>query len=285
MAIHDLASLVNSCYNGIVYYANGTDKMKPIGSKIQGGQAYISVLGTDPLTTILVGLALFLTATITALGADLWLRPVNGSPVLQASPPRQPASLAVAALVEPTPIPSPSPTPCPSPTPSPSPTAITYPAAVRIRIPAIGVDRSIIEVPLIYDSRSKVWKRDYEQLFRGGRRDLVGHTGGSASPGQQGNTILVGHNYGHGVNGVFLQLERLKIGQQVEVVNATGRIFTYRVTNVTSVSWTKKDQEQLLQHQDYLSVDGTERLTLVTCGGSNWAPFPNRVYVVAAPAH
>jgi LPXTG-site transpeptidase (sortase) family protein len=96
--------------------------------------------------------------------------------------------------------------------------------------------------------------------------------------------ILVGHNYGHGVNGVFLQLGRLKIGQQVEVVNATGQIFSYRVTELTSVSWTKKDQEQLLKHQDYLSVDGAERLTLVTCGGSNWAPFPNRVYVVADPA-
>jgi LPXTG-site transpeptidase (sortase) family protein len=170
-------------------------------------------------------------------------------------------------------------------TPSPSPTAETYPAAVRIRIPAIDVDRSIIEVPLVYDPRSKVWERDYDQLFRRGRRDLVGHHGGSASPGQPGNTILVGHNIGHGVNGVFLQLGRLKIGQQVEVVNATGRIFTYQVREVTSVRWTEKDQEQLLQHQDYLSVDGVERLTLVTCGGSNWAPFPDRVYVVAAPAH
>lgn len=274
-----MALLVNSCYNSIVYYANGADKMKPIGSRIQGRQQYISGLGTDPLTTILVGLVFFLTAAMAALGVDLWLRPENESPVLQASPPREPASLALAAPIEL------APTPSPSPTLSPSPTATPYPAAVRIRIPAIGVDRSIIEVPLTYDPRSETWKRDYDQLFRRGRKDLVGHYGGSASPGQPGNTILVGHNYGYGVNGVFLRLGRLKTGQQVEVVNATGQIYTYRVTEVTSVSWTTKDQQQLVKHQDYLSVEGAERLTLVTCGGSHWAPFPNRVYVVADPAH
>jgi len=277
MTIHDLAPLVNSCYNGIVYYANGADKMKPIGSRIQGGQKCISGLGTGPLTTILAGLAIFLTAAITALCVDLWLRPENESPVVQASASKEPARLAIATPVEPTPT--------PTPTPSPSPTATIYPAAIRIRIPAVGVDRSIIEVPLAYDSRSGTWKRDYEQLFRQGGRDLVGHYGGSASPGEPGNTILVGHNYGYGVNGVFLRLGRLKTGHQVEVVNATGQIFTYRVTEVISVSWTKKDQQQLLEHQDYLSVEGTERLTLVTCGGSNWAPFPDRVYVVADPAH
>ena len=138
-----MALLVNSCYNSIVYYANGADKMKPIGSRIQGGQQCISGLGTDPLTTILVGLALVLTAAITALGVDLWLRPENESPVLQAYAPKEPARLVIAAPLE------------PSPTPSPSPTAITYPAAIRIRIPAVGVDRSIIEVPLAYDSRSE----------------------------------------------------------------------------------------------------------------------------------
>jgi LPXTG-site transpeptidase (sortase) family protein len=100
-----------------------------------------------------------------------------------------------------------------------------------------------------------------------------------------GNTILVGHNYGYGVNGVFLRLGRLKTGQQVEVVNAAGQTFTYEVTEVTQIPWTTKDQQQLLSHQQYLSVGGAERLTLVTCGGSSWAPFPDRVYVVAYPAN
>ena len=274
----DLTLLVNPCYNGIVYDANGADRMKPTGSRIQGGPAVLRGLGADPLTALLVGLAFILTAASAALGVDLWLRPASGGSVQQASARREPVSLAFAAPLEPTPTSSPSPAP------SPSPTAKTYPPAVRIRIPAIGVDRSIVEVPLTYDSSSETWKWDYKQLFRQGKTDLVGHDSSSASPGQPGNTILVGHNYGYGVNGVFLRLKRLKPGHQVEVVNATGQTFTYQVTEVTSVPWTTKDQQQLLEHQEYLSVEGPERLTLVTCGGSHWAPFPDRVYVVAQPS-
>ena len=250
--------------------------MKLTGSRTPGGQRLFRRLGTDPPTTFLVWSAFFLAAAIAALAADLWLQRGNGSPPLQASPPG-PASLVLAVPYGLAPASSPTPQP------SPSPTAKAYPAPVRIRIPAIGVDRSIVEVPLTYDSHTGTWKRDYEQLFRQGKRDLVGHQSGSAAPGQPGNTILVGHNYGYGVNGVFLRLGRLKPGQAVEVVNASGETFTYRVTEVKSVSWTTKDQRQLLEHQQYLSVQGAERLTLVTCGGSHWAPFPKRVYVVASP--
>jgi LPXTG-site transpeptidase (sortase) family protein len=164
------------------------------------------------------------------------------------------------------------------------PTPVSYPAAVRLRIPGIGVDRSIIEVPLVYDARSKSWERDYKQLFRQGRLDLVGHLDDSAAPGQPGNTVLVGHNYGYGVNGVFLRLGRLAVGQTIEVVNAAGQTYRYRVADVAQIPWTHKNQQQVLAHQAYLSAGGAERLTLVTCGGSRWAPFPDRVYVVADPA-
>jgi len=247
--------------------------MKRAGGKNRGGQTSVGRPGTDLATAALVGLAFFLAAAVAALGVDLWLWPEKESRVAQAAAPTEPARLVVASPLAPTPAPSPEPTPTPC------------PAAVRIRIPSLGVDRSIIEVPLTYDPHSKTWERDYGQLFRQGRKDLVGHYGGSASPGEPGNTILVGHNYGYGVNGVFVRLGRLKVGQQVEVVNATGQTFVYRVTEVTSIAWTENDRQALLAHQAYLSVEGRERLTLVTCGGSNWAPFPDRVYVVADPVH
>jgi len=246
--------------------------MKPTGSTIQWAQERLSQLGTDPLTAALIGLAFFLTAAIAALCADLWLWPEGASSLPQPSAPLEPTPFALASWpADPTSMPIPLTTP------------VTYPAAVRIRIPAIGIDRSIIEVPRTYDSQTNTWDQDYRQLFRDGREDLVGHHLGSASPGQPGNTVLVGHNYGYGVNGVFVRLGRLKAGQQVEVVNAAGQTFTYKVTEVTQIPWTTKDQQQLLSHQQYLSVGGAERLTLVTCGGSSWAPFPDRVYVVAYP--
>lgn len=247
-----------------------------MGSENPAGQAGIHGPGADRLTTILLGVAVLLVAVIAALCADLWLRPENERPGVRALAAEKPAASPSARPVAPTAALSSSPGPSPLLTPA--------PVAVRLRIPALGIDRSIIEVPLSYDSRTNTWQRDYDLLFRQGKRDLVGHYGGSASPGQPGNTILVGHNYGYGVNGVFQRLERLKAGQRVEIVNAAGQTFTYRVTEVARVPWIKKNQQEFLKHQAYLSVEGDERLTLVTCSGSHWAPFPDRVYVVAEPA-
>jgi LPXTG-site transpeptidase (sortase) family protein len=93
--------------------------------------------------------------------------------------------------------------------------------------------------------------------------------------------ILVGHNYGYGSTGVFVRLSQLKVGQEVVVVNAAGQTFSYKVTEVARVRWSEESDQELLEHQAYLSVGGPERLTLVTCGGSNWEPFPYRIYVVA----
>lgn len=257
----------------MVYYTHGTDRMRHTAVRNQRVQEQIGRPETDRLTVALVGLAFFLTAAIAALAADLWLWPANAGAVPRPPAPQPFPTVAFASLPEE-----------PASTPGPLPTPASYPAAVRIRIPAIGVDRSIVEVPLVYDAQTRAWERDYKQLFRQGRQDLVGHVDDSAAPGQQGNMVLVGHNYGYGVNGVFLRLGKLAAGQTVEVVNAAGQTFRYRVVTVTQIPWTTKNQQQIVAHQAYLSVDGAERLTLVTCGGSSWAPFPDRVYVVAHPA-
>jgi hypothetical protein len=156
-------------------------------------------------------------------------------------------------------------------------------APVRIRIPAIGVDRRIIELPRVLNPRTDTWTRDVDLLFRPGRKDLVGHWGGSALAGEPGNMILVGHNYGYGYNGVFLRLGRLRAGDKVTVVDEAGGQHVYRVKRVERVPWRKKDPAELLRHTNLLAVGGPERLTLVTCGGSVVAPFPERIYVVAEP--
>jgi LPXTG-site transpeptidase (sortase) family protein len=145
------------------------------------------------------------------------------------------------------------------------------------------VKRSIIGLPQIRDEKTGSWTQDLEVLFRRGRKDLVGHYESSAQPGQAGNTILVGHNYGYGTKGVFLKLKSLKPGQKIEVLNEAGETFNYEVTAVHKVPWKLKGTDELLQHARLLTVSGRERLTLVTCGGSNVQPFPARIYVVAEP--
>jgi LPXTG-site transpeptidase (sortase) family protein len=173
-----------------------------------------------------------------------------------------------------TPIPQPSPTALPPP-----------PVPVQIRIPAVKVTRSIVELAPTRNAKTGTWTLDVKSLFRRPGKDLVGHWVGSSNPGQEGNMILVGHNYGYGYNGVFVDVGRLKAGQVILLVNEEGETFSYKVTTVQRLKWSKKNEQELMQHQAYLEMGGPERLTLVTCGGATWEPFPDRVYVVAEPVH
>ena len=179
------------------------------------------------------------------------------------------------------PIPVPAMTFTPSPTPTATPTP--PPAPVQIRIPALGITRSIIPLPKVRDRATGSWTWDTKKLFRSGRSDLVGHWEGTAFPGQPGNMILVGHNYGYGYNGVFVRLGSLKPGSQVIIVNKAGQTFTYKVTSVNRVKWRTQSFGELAKHLEFLAPGGPEQVTLVSCAGADVEPFPERIYVVAEP--
>jgi LPXTG-site transpeptidase (sortase) family protein len=180
-------------------------------------------------------------------------------------------------------LPTPTSTPTPAPTAALAPARASPAAPVQIRIPAIGVSRSIVSLPRSIDERTGAVTWDTRRLFRSGRSDLVGLLEGSAYPGEQGNMILVGHNYGYGYNGVFVRLGRLKAGHKVVVVNKAGQAFTYQVTEVRRLKWREKDFAELAQHLSFLASGGPERVTLVSCAGAQVEPFPERIYVVAEP--
>jgi LPXTG-site transpeptidase (sortase) family protein len=156
---------------------------------------------------------------------------------------------------------------------------------VQIRIPAIGVERAIIELSPVLDPRTGIWVRDVQALFRSGREDLVGHWGGTAYPGDGRNVVLVGHNYGYRHQGVFLRLGRLKLAQEVHVANSVGQVFVYRVSSIERLDWRRRDSDELLQHSSRLAAGDSERLTLVTCAGPGFAPFAERIYVIADPVY
>jgi LPXTG-site transpeptidase (sortase) family protein len=205
----------------------------------------------------------------------------SASPTLTAQPTATPQPIPTGATPAPAaPEPSLPPTLTPKPTATPSAAPAT---PVRIQIADIGVDRSVVEVPLTYDADTKTWARDVSRLLGRPGQDLVGHWGGSAYPGQEGNTILVGHNFGYGYNAVFVHLGRLKPGQKILLTDSKGQTHSYSVSSVSQVPWRRKDLSELALHQAYLKVEGSERLTLVSCGGAIWAPFPVRIYVVAEP--
>jgi LPXTG-site transpeptidase (sortase) family protein len=195
----------------------------------------------------------------------------------------QPRALASAHMIWPdvppvTPIPSPTPTLPPTPTPTP-----TSGPPVWLEIPKLGVDRAIVPVGTVVRDEEVVW--DVESLFATqNRHDLVGHLAGSANPGQPGNVILAGHNYNWGVfnwTGVFYSLSLIEEGDTITLLNQEDVVFIYQVEQVEELPWPPRSTTDAFLHTVHLSPTHDEMLTLVTCVGANFAPFPSRLYVTA----
>ncbi len=94
--------------------------------------------------------------------------------------------------------------------------------AIRIQIPAIGVDAPI------------VMGDGWEQLKKG-----VGQHPGTANPGQPGNLVLSAHNDIYGE--IFRDLDKLQPGDAI-LIHTHNRVYTYRVTEIqvvepTDVRW------------------------------------------------
>ncbi|MGB4677563.1 MAG: sortase [Aggregatilineales bacterium] len=87
--------------------------------------------------------------------------------------------------------------------------------AVRIRIPAIGVDSPVVQGD------------GWEQLKKGVAQHL-----GTANPGEAGNVVLSGHNDIYGE--VFRDLDKLQPGDEVILYTQT-REFVYRVAHTRIV--------------------------------------------------
>ncbi len=103
----------------------------------------------------------------------------------------------------------------PVPTPAPE-------QAIRIQIPAIGVDAPVVQGD------------GWEQLKKG-----VGQHIGSANPGEKGNVVLSAHNDIYGE--IFRHLDQLRPGDQI-ILYTQQKAYTYTVTEThivepTDVHW------------------------------------------------
>ena len=210
----------------------------------------------------------------------------------------QPRALADARMIWPaelppdllpTPISRPTRTPLPLPTPSSTPIATSTPKIeipALIAIPKLGIERAIIPLGRVTRGVQSEW--DTDKLFATrDHRDLVGHLEGTANLGQHGNVILTGHNYNRGAYdwwGVFYTLDRLGKGDIVYVTSKNNVRFSYRVVQIEKVNWPPRSPAELLKHVAHLTSTADETLTLVTCGGANFVPFPSRLYVTAKRA-
>ncbi|MEA3341696.1 MAG: sortase [Chloroflexota bacterium] len=120
-------------------------------------------------------------------------------------------------------------TPLPMPTPGPE-------QAIRIQIPAIGVDGPVVEGD------------DWESLKQG-----AGHHVGSANPGEGGNCVISAHNDIFGE--IFRDLSELDLGDEV-FAHTTRQVYRYVVT-----------QKRIIKPTDVSVMYPTSGpvLTLISC--------------------
>jgi len=116
-----------------------------------------------------------------------------------------------------------------------------------LEIPTLGVQSSIVGVPLVENKWDVTW------LW-----DQTGWLEGSAYPSSSGNSILTSHVYlADGTAGPFVNLSKMTWGQKI-ILHVSGERFIYEVQSVTRVA---PSDRSAFKHED------SSWLTLVTCQG------------------
>lgn len=123
--------------------------------------------------------------------------------------------------------------------------------AVAVDIPAIGVQSGLERLGLNRDGSVAV-PRSYQR---------AGWYEGSASPGQDGPTVILGHVDSYRGPGVFFRLGALRPGDVVRVHRADGRTETYTITGVREYP-----KDRFPTFAVYGPAD-IPVIRLVTCGG------------------
>ena len=132
---------------------------------------------------------------------------------------------------------------------------------LRLEIPKLDVDTSIVGVPRDGDGWDVTW------LW-----DQAGYLGGTAFPTWSGNSVITGHVVlANGLEGPFADLKELEYGDAV-IVHGWGEQYVYEIREVDVVS---PYDPSVLRHEEY------PWLTLVTCAGFDETSDSYRWRVVA----
>ena len=156
--------------------------------------------------------------------------------------------------------------PAPAAAPAAAPVEIDEPDAVapiRIGIPRIGVDASIVVMGL---------DAEYYPEVPNSGAEVAWYTF-SAPPGRGSNAVLSGHvdwyYWGMPVEGVFYHLRELQIGDEITLDLEDGSRLRYRVTGNVATAY---DDPNVVDVMDPTSKDV---VTLITCGGTWQRDYSN----------
>jgi sortase (surface protein transpeptidase) len=132
---------------------------------------------------------------------------------------------------------------------------------VRLIIPAIGVNANVQSVGLF-------WNGDGDMSIPTNFTDVAWYNGGPR-PGMPGNAVIDGHLDGRNVKeAVFYKLGDLQPGDMVEVVDAAGKMWDFKVMRLEDYAYTATTT-------DIFSGDNSAaRLNLITCAG-DWITSEN----------
>ncbi len=120
---------------------------------------------------------------------------------------------------------------------------------MRLEIPELNLDASIVGAPKVGNSWSLDWLTSNE----------VGYLTGTAFPTWEGNTVLSGHVYlSDGSPGPFANLSSLAYDDEI-VIHAWGQDYVYHVREI--YDWLTPNETSILEHRD------RDWLTLITCKG------------------
>ena len=175
--------------------------------------------------------------------------PIPATPLPSATPSVLPSPTE--KLATPTQAPRPTTTPAPISS-GPEPTGLgVLQIPLRLRIPKIGVNATVetvgqttsgaMDIPV--DANDVAWY------------------GIGPLPGEAGASVIAGHVDSKRGPAVFWSLQKLQVGDTVDVDQAGG---TTRQFVVNSVQWYATDAAPL---STIFSLDGSPRLNLITCGG------------------
>lgn len=130
-------------------------------------------------------------------------------------------------------------------------TRVTPTPPQRLVIPTLGVDAAIVPVGLEPDGSMEIPGAAEAGWYQYGPR-----------PGDpSGSAVLAGHVDHNRTAGVFIELRRLGIGDEIEVTNRGGVARRFRVAERFQVD---KDE---LPGPELFRTTGDPVLTLITCGG------------------
>ena len=207
---------------------------------------------------VVIAIVLCFVAALAACGvfiANMMLAP-EPPPGLGREPPS-----AVVLTPAPSPVPTPVPTPTPEPTGSPELPEFFLPPGerqitelpVRMRIPALSLD---------YEIQSTGADRNGTMQVAPGI-EVISWFDRSAIPGNEGNSIFGGHNSWSGVSSKIYTLDKLEIGELMEIDYDDGTCLRFFLESVF-VYALKTAPSHLI-----MDPDGDARVTLITCK----APF------------